>query len=171
MSSEERTFRVPDWPYWITLDGQIFNENGKQLKPTLSTGGYLRVSLYNRGKKKIFLVHHLVLLAFVGPRPQGMETRHLDGDPKNNHISNLRYGTSSTNKLDMVRHGRHHVARRTKCKYGHEYTEENTYYYVDKRSGRTTKRRICRICPFDEWKDLIALLPELLELEAWEYAA
>ena len=29
-------------------------------------------------------VHKLVLLAFVGPRPKGMQCRHLDGDPGNN---------------------------------------------------------------------------------------
>ena len=52
------------------------------------------------------LVHHLVLEAFVGPRPAGMECCHYDGDPTNNRLANLRWDTSKANKADTKRHGR-----------------------------------------------------------------
>ena len=50
-------------------------------------------------------LHILLTDAHIGPRPGGMETRHLDGNPMNNHISNLRYGTRKENAQDRIRHG------------------------------------------------------------------
>lgn len=51
------------------------------------------------------LVHRLVLLAFVGPCPDGQHAAHLDGDPHNNHWSNLRWKTPKENNADKVAHG------------------------------------------------------------------
>lgn len=48
-------------------------------------------------------VHHLVLEAFVGLRPQGTECCHYDGDTTNNRLDNLRWGTSADNKADAIR--------------------------------------------------------------------
>ncbi len=59
----------------------------------------------NPGTKKQVYVHQLVLGAFVGPCPIGMECRHLDGNPSNNFLSNLRWGTHLENMEDMRRHG------------------------------------------------------------------
>lgn len=49
------------------------------------------------GKGNSRQVHALVLLAFVGPYPAGCEILHLDGNPTNNTLTNLRYGTRSEN--------------------------------------------------------------------------
>jgi hypothetical protein len=56
-----------------------------------------------RGTTKTRLVHHLVLEAFVGPRPDGQVGCHFDDDPRNNRVENLRWDTSSANALDRVR--------------------------------------------------------------------
>jgi len=56
-------------------------------------------------------VHRMVLLAFVGPAPEGMKCRHLNGNPKDNRLENLCWGTSSENNRDIVRHGRHITSR------------------------------------------------------------
>ena len=50
-------------------------------------------------------VHRLVLLAFVGPPPSGSECRHLDRNPANNMLLNLRWGTKKENADDKVLHG------------------------------------------------------------------
>lgn len=51
-------------------------------------------------------VHVLVLTAFVGARPEGMVACHFpDGNPANNRLSNLRWGTRKENGEDMVKHG------------------------------------------------------------------
>lgn len=53
---------------------------------------------------KNYQVHRLVLAAFVGPCPPGHEVRHLDGDPTNNTLRNLRYGTREQNAADRIEH-------------------------------------------------------------------
>ena len=49
--------------------------------------------------------HTLVLTAFVGNKPAGMQCCHNDGNPSNNHISNLRWDTPKNNQADRIRHG------------------------------------------------------------------
>ena len=63
---------------------------------------YLRVSITGKTRR----VHQLVLEAFVGPRPTGHLVMHLDDDPTNNALTNLRYGTQQDNLDDMVTKGR-----------------------------------------------------------------
>jgi hypothetical protein len=47
----------------------------------------------------------LVLEAFAGPRPDGMDALHRDDNPTNNRFDNLRWGTRSDNLFDAVRNG------------------------------------------------------------------
>lgn len=115
---------------------------GRGLVATAKQSGHLLMDLYKEGKRRTWQVHTLVLTAFVGPCPDGMECLHRDGDPTNNRVENLRWGTSSQNRLDSVRHGTHNNARKTHCPSGHEYTTENTYTYPDGRRDCRTCRRL-----------------------------
>jgi len=54
---------------------------------------------------KLRQVHVMVLEAFVGPRSEGQETRHLDGDITNNRLTNLVWGTRRDQFADQVLHG------------------------------------------------------------------
>lgn len=68
--------------------------------------GYYYVTLSRRGEKvRLRQVHALVLEAFVGPRPDGMECRHLNGNPEDNRLINLAWGTGSENTSDAIEHG------------------------------------------------------------------
>ena len=89
------------------------------LKASANKKGHLHVSLSRDGERKDFLVHRLVLIAFVGPCPEGMEACHNDGRPANNVVSNLRWDTQSANTFDRVKHGTHHEANKTSCPRGH----------------------------------------------------
>lgn len=73
----------------------------KILHPDTLRQGYRRVNLC--GCK--ITVHQLVMLVFVGKCPTDCEIRHLDGNPNNNNLSNLRYGTHSQNMRDRNVHG------------------------------------------------------------------
>ena len=75
---------------------------GRILRPGTQSDGHLIVRLGKCGG--CHGVHQLVLGAFVGPCPAGMEVRHLDGNEKNNRLSNLKYDTGSKNKLDRKWH-------------------------------------------------------------------
>lgn len=62
--------------------------------------GHYQVGLHGRR----FLVHYLVLLTFVGPRPADKpHIRHLDDNPANNRLDNIVYGTAQENALDRER--------------------------------------------------------------------
>lgn len=75
------------------------------MKSWVVKGGWLQVSLCKQGKRLGQSIHRLVLLAFVGPCPEGMECCHNDGNGKNNRLDNLRWDTSKANAADRKRHG------------------------------------------------------------------
>ena len=79
------------------------------LNPMVSKkrGNYPYVELWRDNRRKSRYVHALVLEAFVGPRPTpGHQVCHGDGNPGNNVLTNLRYGTRLDNAADTVKHGR-----------------------------------------------------------------
>ncbi len=65
----------------------------------------LWVSLSRNGQSHSLSVHRLVLTAFVGICPPGMECCHYDGNCHNNTLTNLRWATHSDNAIDNVRLG------------------------------------------------------------------
>lgn len=78
---------------------------GKMLRPGPMASGHLSVAI---GKGNSRQVHQLVLEAFVGLCPEGHEVLHLDHNPANNKLSNLKYGTRSENiKMDYAAGRRH----------------------------------------------------------------
>lgn len=76
---------------------------GRLLKPGLSSTGYPTVMLGRKGGSRC--LHDLVLAAFVGPRPEGFDACHKDGDKIHNTVTNLRWGTRADNMRDLTRHG------------------------------------------------------------------
>lgn len=66
---------------------------------------YHLITLCYKNKKKHFTVHSLVLKAFVGPRPDGMEAAHLDNNRSNNRSDNLIWCTRKENHSHKKIHG------------------------------------------------------------------
>lgn len=78
---------------------------GRVLRPAgQKTDPHLRVVLGHGAPGA--LVHRLVALTFLGSCPEGQEVRHLDGNPLNNRVDNLAYGTRTENILDVFRIGK-----------------------------------------------------------------
>lgn len=99
--------RVRSLPQAIVCEGPVKGRytsfrQGKLLRPGRMPGGHLSVAL---GKGNSQCVHKLVLNAFVGPAPDGYECLHINGNPADNRLQNLRWGTRSENIKDAVRHG------------------------------------------------------------------
>ncbi|UJL29943.1 HNH endonuclease [Mycolicibacterium vanbaalenii] len=119
-------------PYWRRHKGRILDQM------THPRGGYKYITLSGGGKvRPNAKVHHLVLEAFVGPRPSGMECCHANDTPDDNRLVNLRWGTREDNEADKAANGGSAQAR---CKSGeHEYTLENTIHL---KNGA----RRCRAC-------------------------
>ena len=86
--------------------GYLARFPGKLLKPqTCLRGGYLEVSLSKDGKRKHRTIHSLVAEAFLGARPEKYDVMHLDGNRKNNTLSNLRYGSRADNLHQTYEYG------------------------------------------------------------------
>jgi hypothetical protein len=99
--------RVQHFKAYVRSDGAVKAAStrtlsGKVLKPGRMVCGHLSLPL-GRGSFGQ-LVHRLVMSAFVGPAPSGMEVLHLNHDPADNRLCNLKYGTRSENlKMDYAR--------------------------------------------------------------------
>ncbi len=89
-SPEELKRAIPDRPgYYATIYGQIIGKKGEPLKGCPNASDYLRVPIRINGKTKMETIHSLVLLAFKGPKPEGMSAAHLDSNRYNNAPDNL----------------------------------------------------------------------------------
>lgn len=97
---------IPGFPNYEASDqGRIASiRTGERriLKPGGKLGKPLSVMLSGQVRKS---VHRLVLEAFVGPCPDGMECRHLNGNSQDNRLGNLAWGTHAENEADKLRHG------------------------------------------------------------------
>ena len=77
---------------------------GRVLRPGPTKSGHLYVVLGHGATGTP--VHQLIARTFIGPRPDGTEVCHNDGDPTNNRIENLRYDTRTNNILDVYKAGK-----------------------------------------------------------------
>ncbi len=120
--------------YRASEDGLLIGPRGHVLKPLVAQSGHLYVLTHPPRKPRKLSVHRAVLLAFVGPPPEGYEALHADGDPTNNRLSNLSWGTRLQNKADMLRHGKE---RRGEAKANHILTWDDVKAIrADPRSAR-----------------------------------
>ncbi len=68
--------------------------------------GYPSVHLQNgKNNRKMLLVHRLVLEAFIGPCPAGLEAAHLNGVRTDCRLSNLAWVSRKENHSHKERHG------------------------------------------------------------------
>lgn len=99
---------IPSVPHYLaSREGHVKHIRADRPRyPFVSAKGYCYVGFRMNGKNHNRTVHTMVAEAFIGPRPEGADIRHLDGNPANNHIENLTYGTKAENMADRERHGR-----------------------------------------------------------------
>lgn len=100
--NEEIWKPVPGWPYQASDKGRIRNAISLHvLKPVIRAKKYYGVNLSSgNGQSRSEYVHRLVLMAFMGPPPEGYEAYHVDGQSLDNRPSNLCWATHAENMLN-----------------------------------------------------------------------
>ncbi len=92
--------------YYASQGGRILGPSGRIMRSMKMSTGHLYV-FCNRGRagqRKLF-IHRAVLLAFVGLPTLKQVARHLNGNPANNSLENLVWGTKLENTEDRRVHG------------------------------------------------------------------
>lgn len=100
---------IPTYPnYEVSNFGNVRRVGSTKLLALSTKRGthpYQRAHLCQDGKARYILVHRLVLEAFIGPCPKGYQCLHLDNNPRNNRLDNLRWGTPKENHSTINRKG------------------------------------------------------------------
>jgi hypothetical protein len=98
----EGYYQVSDCGRVRRLSGRIKNRHwtGRIIRPGYAGRErcYAFVRLSQDGTARNWYVHDLVLLAFVGSKPAGLEVCHGAEGKSNNHLTNLSYGTPAKNQ-------------------------------------------------------------------------
>lgn len=87
----------------IRKNGVPLNIKGRTLKYETNRNGYLQVTLYSdKGEKKLWNVHRLVAISFLGSPKDGQVVNHKDRNKTNNNLSNLEYLTHRENTVHAL---------------------------------------------------------------------
>jgi hypothetical protein len=91
----------------VSSEGRVWSlESGRVLKGQPDRKGYPRFSLVSTdGSRRLVTVSRLVLRAFVGEPAPGYHAAHIDGNPSNNVLANLRFCSPVENAADKRLHG------------------------------------------------------------------
>lgn len=91
----------PGFPQWLHGDWTKPGWLPALVRQREGEYGHKRVTLFHVERRQpgpwYEYVHRLVVEAFVGPIPKGAHVNHIDGNPRNNHVSNLEIVTMSYN--------------------------------------------------------------------------
>lgn len=107
-------------------NGRSMTLRGKVITPALAgKSGYYQFAASENGLQRRITVQAAVLAAFVGPPPEGAIVLHLNGNPRDNRLVNLRYGTrAEVSQMSRLR-GTMKGLSTTQCPRGHALAEPN----------------------------------------------
>ena len=115
------------------------NKHGKPIAMQVSNVGYIRVELWCAGRGKKYQLHRLLAEAFI-PNPENKpQVNHIDGDKRNNNLSNLEWCTQYENQIHAYKIGlqRGHKkptplsAQHKKALCGSRWKKETHYYHLE----------------------------------------
>jgi len=84
--------------YLVSNFGNVKNsKTNRIMKQKNNRQGYKQINLCKKGKVKMFSVHRLVALAFLENPDNKQKVDHIDNNPANNNIKNLRWCSQKDN--------------------------------------------------------------------------
>ena len=84
----------------------IYNSRNNPLNSNKIKNGYLQIGLCKNGKRKMYLLHRIIYEAHKGKIPDNMVIDHIDRNPENNDITNLRLVPQSINTTNITKMGK-----------------------------------------------------------------
>lgn len=158
----------------VRSDGRVRAFPGQMLRPHVAEGRRT-VTLCMDGGQRPRRVYVLVLEAFVGPPPEGMEGCHNDGDSEHDDLTNLRWDTRRGNVQDAVRHGSLANMRKDRCPWGHRLVAPNLVAATAQQgyrgcracnTARSARRRAVKAgCVFDMQYESDLIYGRIMQLE------
>lgn len=166
MSEQDSTAQVeyrpiPDFPgYKVGSDGTVWTcrmtragmtdtwrmMNGEnRVRP--SGNSYLYYTLRNNNKPHLFGGHQLVLMAFVGPMPEGLCCCHKNDIGTDNRLENLRWGTMKENIEDRGKNG---LTKKGDQHYLAKLSEGDAARIMEMIVAGMTNKEIARMFPVGE---------------------
>lgn len=107
--TEFKVFTVGSHSYAIWKNAALWNFRlGRFVEPSIDRDGYSIVSVGG----KITKLHRLMLFVFDRGPNHGEVGRHLNGNPADNSIGNLCWGTNQENRADRITHGRNNACEK-----------------------------------------------------------
>ena len=101
-----KTIEGTNGEYQVSDTGLVkTTKTGRILRPNVSIHGYERVCLFKMDRERRYRVHRLVAMAFI-PNPDNLpQVNHIDGNKRNNNVSNLEWVTNHENVIHAKEHG------------------------------------------------------------------
>lgn len=113
----EGLYMVSSYGRCISLSRVIVTKNKismpiiqRILSPVFDSHGYYLYQLWKDNAVHRFSAHRLVSLAFIANPCEYPEIDHIDNDRTNNRVDNLRWCTSSMNKMNPITRKNHSIA-------------------------------------------------------------
>lgn len=130
------TGKVKSMERFVMNNGGLQRKHERILKSNITKSGYKMVILCKEGKTYPKSVHRLVAEAFI-PNPDNKpNVDHIDTNPSNNNVDNLRWVTQQENARNSLT--RKHISNSKKghAYWGRPFTEEERKKISDAHKGR-----------------------------------
>jgi hypothetical protein len=153
------------WPrcprYLVGEDGVIVGPRGWPLKPWVTDNGYQQVHVMIDGQRRGVTVHIIVCETFHGPRPDGQEVAHGNGDQLDCAAVNLSWKTRPANHADKIAHG---TAQRGETANNRKLTEAQVRAIRDGSAGGRSNYSLAK-----EYRMSINQIGRIVRREAWAH--